>query len=259
MAYADLAAALGILIPSAAVVWFLLGRYEGYFEDNRLLFAMGAGIFAALVIRFLEVRAFPFDNPAIIQGNYDTPTTGTMVYSFAYTAFGFGLLQALGMTAVLGFGKFRTRKDSAYYGTALGLAFGAMWATEFVAAAMLKDPASGRLITTSPGLVFDAFLLLLGFGLVLAHGAAGTWIGRAAGAGRLMPAVVSGSLWLAIGLVTEWLWLNTGDQVLPAVSCLMWGVFALYWADRKVLQVIVPPEIRDMVRKGRRRERRKAI
>jgi hypothetical protein len=255
VAYAELAAAIGIVIPSAAVVWFLLGRYEGHFEDNRLFFAMGAGIFSAIVIRFLEVNAFAFDNLRLIQPSGEI-TSGTLVYSFAYTTFGFALLEALGMTAILGFKKFRMRKDSAYYGAALGLSFGAMWSLSFVSSWIVRD-GSGHLITESWAILYDAFLLFLGFGLALAHGAAGTWIGREAGAGKLMRCVTMGTVWLAIALACSWLFVQSHDQVTPALSCLAWGVFALYWADKRILQVIVPPEIRDMIRKERRRERRR--
>ncbi|MES2155024.1 MAG: hypothetical protein V4510_07800 [bacterium] len=255
MAYADLVAAVGIFLPTAALIWFMLGRYEGYFEDNRLFFAMGAGIFAALVVRFLEVRLFGFEYPQVIQGTGPPFTTGTLVYSFAYTALGYGLIQTLAKTSVLGFRKFRMRKDSAYYGAALGLAFGAMWATEFAAANIVSD--GGRVVTETPALILDASLLLVSFGLVLAGGASGTWIGREVGEGRLWRGSVTGSLWIAPGLALMWFWLRPGDQVIPALASLGWGIFALVYTDKRILQVIVPPEVRDMIRKERRRERRK--
>ncbi len=254
MAYGDLLAAIAIFLPTIALVWFFLGRYEGFFEDARLFFAMGAGLFAALVIRFLEVRAFTFDSPRTFQPE-GALTTGTMLISFLYTAFGFGLIQTLAKTAILGFKKFRMRKDSAYYGAALGLAFGAMWATEYVAAHLAKD--GGHLITTPAAILLDAFLLMLGFGVVLTGGASGTWIGREVGEGRLWRGTVVGSLWLAPPLALVWLWRNLDDQVIPAISALAWGIFALVYVDRRILQRIVPPEIRDMVRKERRREQRK--
>jgi hypothetical protein len=256
VAYAELVAALGIFLPAAALVWFLLGRYEGYFEDNRLFFAMGAGLFAALVLRFLEVKFFGFDQPYVIQGNYGPYTSGTLVYSFAYTAVGYGLLEAMGMTAILGFSKFRMRKDSAYYGTALGIAFGAMWATEFVSAGIWTD-GQGHMVTDSFHVVDDALLVLLGMGIGLAHAAAGTYVGRECGAGKLARAGLFGTLWLAPAFALQWCWLNAPQREVAAIACLAWGIVGLVIADRKVLQVIVPPEVRDQMGKQRRRERRR--
>jgi len=257
VAYASLVAALGMFLPAALLVWFLLGRYEGYFEDARLFFAMGAGIFAGLVLRFLEVRAFGFDIPRIIQQGNDPITSGTLVYSFAYTTFGYAMLEALAMTAILGFSKFRMRKDSAYYGTALGIAFGAMWCTEFVAAGLVQT-ADGHLVTASGAIAYDLFLIVLGLGFIFVHAAAGTYVGRETGTGKLVRASVFGTLWLSMAFAMEWLFINTRDQVLPAISALAWGILGLYIADKRILQVIVPPEVRDQMRKGRRRERRKS-
>lgn len=242
--------ALGVFVPAAVAVWVMLGRYEGYFEDARLFFAMGAGIAAGLVVRFVQVWAFRFEDPYAFA---NPPTTSSLVYSFAYTALGYALLEGLGKTAVLGFRKFRTRKDSPYYGAALGLAFGAIWATEF-ATVRFQFPAPGQPPIFAA--TYDAFLILLAVGMMLASGASGTWIGRGVADGKLWGAAVKGSLWVAPTLALGWLFLNLHDQVLTAIAALAWGAFALAYADIRVLEPIVPPEIRDMVRKQRRREQR---
>lgn len=255
MASPTLLAAVVLIVPTAAAIWGLVGRYQGFFDDRRIFFAMGLGLFAALVVRFLEVRYIYFDYPQALQGNTDPLTTGTLVYSFSYTAMGFAMLAGLALTAVVGFGKFRMRKDTPYYGAAAGLTFGGIWAMEFVAAHLVQ--ADGRLVTETGALVFDAFVALLAVGIALAHGGAGAWIGRAAGQGKLSFAVGWGILWLLAPMALLWLWENGHDQVLPSLAAFGWGLFALLWGDRRVLQAIVPPEIRDRMRRERRRQMRR--
>jgi hypothetical protein len=266
------AAAVLALIPAMGLLYVYLRRYEGYFDQNRLFFGLLVGLFAGILVRWLETAAFPFDFPGLLQDT--TPyTTGTIVYSFAYTAMGFALMETLGKTAIVGFKKFRTRKDTPYYGAAVGIGFGAMWTMQLLANAVqrfrLEDgtlaftprglrEAGGTFDASPLALVYDGFLFALCLGLMLTHAASGVWVGRGSGEGRLWKGAAWGSLWLAPGLACYWLWLNTPDQVLPALGALAWGIFAMVIADRKVLLVIVPADVRDMVRRARRREQRKA-
>lgn len=255
----NLIAAVLTIGPAMGMLWFFLRRYEGYFEQSRLFFALILGLFAGTLVRALEVFFFPFDNPRLIQPDLLPLTTGTLVYSFAYTAFGLGVLETLGKTAVLGFKKFRTRKDTPYYGIALGLGFGAMWTIQFLAGptGLVYDRDAGAMVVSQPALFLDFFAFLLAMGLLLAHGASAVWVGRGAGEGRLWHGAMFGTLWLAPGLAMYWLYLHAGDQVLPAVGALAWGGFAMWIASNRILETIVPPEIRDMVRKEMRRKARK--
>jgi hypothetical protein len=249
----QLVAAVTVLVPAMALVWFYLRRYEGYFEQNRLFFALLVGLFAGTLIRFAEVFLFSFDNPRVYQPTGEL-TTGTLVYSFAYTTLGLAALESLGKTAVLGFKKFRTRKDTAYYGAALGIGFGAMWVMQIVASLLVQS--EGQVSLEQVPLIYDFFLLVLAFGLLATQAASAVWIGRGAGEGKLWKGALHGTLWLAPALALYWAFLHAGDQVYTALGALGWGIFAMMYADKRVLQVIVPPEIRDMVRKERRRKAR---
>ncbi|MEA3204275.1 MAG: hypothetical protein QOI63_1955, partial [Thermoplasmata archaeon] len=125
MASPSLVASALTLVPAMALIYLVLRRYEGYFEQNRLFFGLSAGLFAGIVVKYLELWLFPFDDLSRLMPGQPV-TTSSLIYSAAYSTFGFGLLAGLAMGAVLGFRKFRARKDTPYYGVALGLAFGAM-------------------------------------------------------------------------------------------------------------------------------------
>jgi hypothetical protein len=253
-----LVASVLTLVPAMALIYWVLRRYEGYFEQNRLFFGLTAGLFAGIVVKFLEVNFFPFDNVRVLQPGTAPIATGTLVYSAAYTTFGFALIAGLAMAAVLGFRKFRARKDTPYYGVALGLAFGAMHTMPLFAASIqgLVQPA---LRVDAAALAAYAIVLLFATGLVMSHGAAAVWVGRGSAAGRLWKGMVQGAAVLMPAMAISWFWVQNGAQpgLAPALASAGYGAFLTVMASRKVLDLIVPPEIRDQVRRERRRAQRK--
>ena len=259
MVSAGLVASVAVILPAMGLLWLYLNRYDGYFEHNRLFFALVLGLFAGTAVRFLEVFLFPFDHPRVIQPGVDPFTSGTLVYSFAYTTFGLALMETLGKTAVLGFKKFRSRKDTPYYGAALGVGFGAMWTIQVAVSLMnlhTVDVESGKLLTDQASLIYDGVLLLMCVGLLFSHAASAIWVGKGAAEGKLWRGLMHGTLWLAPCLAFYWLFTNV-HPTLPAVALLGWGIFAMAFANRRILERIVPAEMRDMVRKERRRTARR--
>jgi hypothetical protein len=245
------------LVPAMALIYLVLRRYEGYFEQNRLFFGLTAGLFAGILVKYLELWLFPFDDLSRLQPGQPV-TLGALVYSLAYSTFGFALLAALAMGAVLGFRKFRARKDTPYYGVALGLAFGAMHTMPLFAVSVtgLVQPTF-RLDAVA--LAAYALVLLFATGLIMAHGAAGVWVGRGSAQGRLWKGVMQGALLLAPAMAISWFWVQNSSSpgVVPALASVAYGTFLTALAPRKVLDPIVPPEIRDQVRRERRRAQRK--
>lgn len=256
MAPPQLVASVLTLAPAMALIYWVLRRYEGYFEQPRLFFALTAGLFAGILVKFLETNLFPFDDLRTIQRGTAPITTGTLVYSAAYSTVGFAMLGSLAMAAVLGFRKFRSRKDTPYYGVALGLAFGGMHTMPLFARtiAPLVQP---ELRLDAVALAYGAATLLFAAGLVMAHGGAAVWAGRGSAQGRMWKGVAQGAAALMPAMAISWFWTQNGAQVVPALASLGYGIFLTVAATRKVLDPIVPAEIRDQVRRERRRALRK--
>ncbi|HUR62600.1 MAG TPA: hypothetical protein VM286_09590 [Candidatus Thermoplasmatota archaeon] len=261
MASPTLVASILTVVPAMGLIYYVLRRYEGYFEQNRLFFALTVGLFAGLLAKFLEVQLFPFDDPRILQPDGRPLTVGTLVYSAAYTMAGFAMLAGLAMGAVLGFRKFRARKDTPYYGVSLGLAFGAMHTMPLFALS-IRDHVDPAIRADAAALATYLLVLAFATGLIMVHGAAAVWVGRGSAAGRLWKGVVHGSLLLMPALGVTWLWLRDLDadgafRFVLALASLGYGIFLTLVTQRKVLDAIVPPEIRDQVRRERRRAARR--
>src|SRR5205085_1980466 len=112
------------IVPAMGLLWLMLHRYEGYFEDARVFFSLVAGFFVGIVVAFLESQ-FDFAGTASLQAY------GTLPAFILFVA-GYAFLEAGAKTAVLGLSRFRKRKDTPYYAASFGLGFGAMVALAFV-------------------------------------------------------------------------------------------------------------------------------
>jgi RsiW-degrading membrane proteinase PrsW (M82 family) len=245
-------AAAVTLPPALGALFLLLRRYEGYFEDSRIFFSLVVGFFGGLVVAFLENVLFRFDSP-------EFAATAGVAFAFAYYVAGYALVEGGAKAVVLGSGKFRQRKDTPYYGAALGLGFGMMLALQQVALAFDRSQLLEVGFTPRVALVF-ALLLCLATGTILTSGAAGVWIGRGSANGKLWNGLSRGAAVHMPMLVFLWFSPSPGAgiAVVPALAAVSYGVGILYYTRKKILDTIVPPEIRDQLLKERRREARRA-
>jgi hypothetical protein len=239
------------IVPAMGLLWLMLHRYEGYFEDARVFFSLVAGFFAGIVVAFLESQ-FDFAGPVFIGSVGAIP-------AFVLFVVGYAFFETGAKTVVMGLSRFRKRKDTPYYAAAFGLGMGAMLALAFVivslrAAALPQFPD----FTTLPFLCMACVFL----GGILAHGGSTVWVGKGSADGQLTKGWLQATALQMPILACYWFYwpsLGQGNAVviLPAVASVVYGGGLLAYADSRILARIVPPEIRDLVRKERRREARR--
>lgn len=250
MASVFLLAAVATIAPAVGLLFYLLNRYEGYFEDARVFFALVAGFFAGLVVAFLEAVAFRFESPQFVDAA--GPATAFLMY-----VGGYALVEAAAKTTVLGTSKFRKRKDTPYYGAALGIGFGAMVALQAVARRFQAIADVGWAADRATALVV---LLTLAFAVstLLVQAAAGILVGRGAAQGNLWRGLCFGAFAQMPAFAFAWFGLvdRVAFIVAAAILSLGYGVALVLWT-RRILDGIVPPDIRDQVMKERRRAARR--
>lgn len=244
-----LVAAATTIAPALGILFYLLRRYEGYFEDARVFFSLTVGFFAGLVVAFLENVLFAFDSDLFIE-------QAGLATAFVLFVAGYAFVETAAKTVVLGSSKFRKRKDTPYYGAALGIGFGAMVGLQAVALALTRTQLLDRSIDANWVLVF-LLILLSAAGTILAAGATGVWVGRGTAEGRLWRGLVHGALLTMPTLVCVWFF-RPAPAIIPAVASFAYGLGLVVITQRRILDRIVPPEIRDQVLKERRREARRA-
>lgn len=245
-----LLAAVVTILPALGLLFYLLGRYEGYFEDARVFFALIVGFFAGLVVAFLENVAFRFDSPDFI----DSAGAGTALLFYVG---GYALVESAAKTIVLGAAKFHKRKDTPYYGAALGIGFGAMVALQTVAVRFQAIQDVGWAFDQPTALVVGLTVLFAAANLFV-QAASGILVGRGVADGRLWRGLAHGAL--AEMPFFLFLWFGLVDRVAFIVAAALLGVaygLGLVLWTRRILDGIVPPEIRDQVLKERRRARRR--
>ncbi len=245
-----LVASVACLVPALGLLWLLLRRYEGYFDDRRLFFTLAVGLFVGLVVSFFENVLFRFNAPNFVAAT-------SVPYALGYFVAGYALLETLAKLVLLGSARFRKRKDTPYYGAALGIGLGATLGIQNIALGMERTGLSDRAVD---GAWLSAFglLLVLHLGALAAHAAAGVWVGKGAAEGRLWKGLLWGSLVQAPSLLFRFFPVGGKEVVFEmALLSLAFGLAVAFWTQRKVLDAIVPPEIRDQVRRERRRELRR--
>ncbi len=272
MANPVLIAAPVAILPAALVMWWLLHRYEEYFDDSRVFLSLTFGFFAGLFAIFLELALFPFMDPTFRAqvGN----GSALLMFVFGYALFETGI-----KTAVLGMKRYRSRRDTPFYGAAFGVGMGAMMALGFIAI-NLNGLEQIRLLYE--GLVANGTLnateayepptryapipfvgmALVPIGAVLAHAASGAVVGNHIVEGRLWKAWLMGAGIQApvlLSLALFWPSIGLGDEpnIVPGLFAIVYGLVALTITRRTVLDHVVPADIRDALRRAKRREARK--
>lgn len=245
-------AAVVTVVPAMAAVWYFLRRYEGYFEDARVFFALIVGFFAGLVTAALELLVFQF-------GSAPFRLAAGPPAAFLFFVVGYAFFETGVKTMILGLQRFRGRKDTPYYGAALGLGMGAMMAMLITANAIRFGEQSGTPYQPLP----FAMMILIPIGSVFAHGATGAWVGKGSADRTLWRGWGIGMLLLLPMLGIYWLWwpsLGHGNVVLlvPSLLSLVYGVGLLWITRVRILDTVVPKEIQDRIRRDRRREARRA-
>ncbi|MFA5944430.1 MAG: hypothetical protein WC876_08195 [Candidatus Thermoplasmatota archaeon] len=241
------------IVPAMGLLWLMLHRYEGYFEDARVFFALVAGFFAGILVAFLESQ-FDFAGVEFIVQVGSLP-------AFILFVAGYAFFETGAKTVVLGLARFRKRKDTPYYASAFGLGFGSMLALALMG--LNLRTADQPLF---PDYQFAPFLCMaaLFLGGILAHGGSTVWVGKGSAEGKLVSGWVKATALQMPILACYWFyWPSTGigNQVVivPAVAALVYGTGLLVFANTRILELIVPQEIRDMVQKERRREAREKM
>jgi hypothetical protein len=238
------------IVPAMGLLWLMLHRYEGYFQDARVFFALVAGFFAGIVVAFLEAQ-FDFAGQAFID------SVGLIPALIMFVA-GYAFFEAGAKTIVLGLSRFRKRKDTPYYAAAFGLGFGAMMSLAFVIVAIRT--ANLPQVPDYDALPFLGLCALF-LGSLLAHGGSSVWVGKGSADGKLGKGWMQATaLQMPILLCVWFYWpsMGQGNQlvVVPPLAALVYGAGLMVWADRRILERIVPPEIREQVARERRREAR---
>lgn len=230
------------------MLMYLLHRYEGFFDQPKLFFALLVGLFGGLLVKFLEVQLFPFESDALVA-------SFGPIYSLMYTVVGFALLEAAAKTAVLGLGRFRTRKDAPFHGTALGAAFGGMMSQLLVI--RLLPMTDGHLRLDSSAWVQLGVLFVMSVGLILSHAASGAWVGQGSAQGRLIPGLLKAMAWSMPTMTFYWLFARGISPGPAAMATVLWGVFMVWQSQKRVLDLVVPLSLRLQVQRERRRRVRR--
>lgn len=225
------------LVPAMSLLYILLHRFEGRFNERRSFFAFFVGLGAGLVATLLQL----FLGPA-------GQTRWGLLPVFAGL---FGLVNVLLLTMVLNSRRYRGRTDTPFYGVAAGLGFGALNVL------FLVGNAVRQLGTTRGSVLVEAlslsFVGLYFIGSILVHAAVGAWVGRGAARHDLLPEILRGTVAEATYFSGFFLLFNEAVSSFVPVVAVAAAIILIGYVLRTVLEPILPPEVRREMDVHRRR------
>lgn len=248
------------VIPAMVLLYFMLGPFEGFFDEKKLFKYLVIGLVAGAVIVFLEIMVLRFHEPFRLLGQ-------PLQIGLPILAVGYPLIEAASKVAVMNWHSIAGRRDAPFYGTAFGLGFGAILTFITVGGGI-----RAFLLAPPPGVshleigIFFALLFLLFLGGIMAHAVTGAVIGRYTGDSDPIRALGWGTVLGAPFYVGYYFLYTTQPTDLMGASAtlaipflvLLYGIIAVRYAIYRILDKVVPEELAKEVRRDLRRKIRES-
>lgn len=223
-------------VPAMGFLYIILHNYQQFFDEKRVFKTFFVGLVAGFLIALFESLFGP--GAALDPDADDTLALAGVVLM----ALLFGLFETMVAMAVLNWKTFRVRKDTAFYGAALGLGVGA------VIAVFVVGRSVPVLTQAATGWAEVYLLILLGLyfmGAILMHAGAYVWVGQGVVERDLV--VTGAKSTLALGGYTLIFFLQ--PRLPPAaasvllVLALAGAIAFIAYILRTVLDQVVPVEV----------------
>lgn len=246
---ATFVAVLFSVIPAMALMYVMLQRYEGFFDEKRLFKFLMMGLVAGAIVTIIELVLLGLHDPSKILAT--PPLTALLVLGIGYPA-----LEAAAKVAVLNWHSIAGSKDAPYYGTALGLGVGAI-ATFIIVArgivALLTGPQA-QFLSHFQLITFHLLLFLLFVGGIMAHAASGTIVAGRTAIHEPLRGLFMGTLVVAPFYLGYWAVYSAQGfwSIIIPFAVLGYGFWVVHYAMNKVLDPIVPEDLAKQVRRDRR-------
>lgn len=250
---------IGILfavIPAMALLYRMLHRFEGFFDEKRLFKFLLIGMLVGSVVTVVEVVFLRFHEPFRLQ-------SATWRAGFITLIATYPLIEGAAKTAILNWHTLAGRPDTPYYGVAVGLGFGASSTFMLVglAYAFLLSSAEVALLSHVELIVFGTLMFTLFVGGIGFNAIAGVQIAKATAERDLLRALGIGTA-LALPFYTAYYVFWSASTVVGRFSAPIILVLVAVWAlDRfgqQALEGIVPDELARQVRRDLRKSGRDA-
>lgn len=254
---ANLAMFAGIVfavIPAMAILYRVLHRFEGFFDEKRLFKMLMVGMAVGGAVTLVELIALGFHDPFVLQRR----GLRVGVISLAAT---YPLIEGAAKTAALNWHTLAGRRDTPYYGVAFGLGFGAILTFILVGrefSRLLVAPGFALLTHIEIALTSVVLFVLFLSGMIL-HAVSGALVGKATGERDVLKALGYGAVvalpfYLAYGIF--WAHPEAWARNLAPFASLALAWWLLERFGMGTLESIVPEDLAKQVRRDQRKRAR---
>jgi hypothetical protein len=233
-------------IPALVLMFYMLGPFEGIFDERSTFFSFIIGMVVGVVVGVLHVMVDGWAVP------YWLTALGIFVVGFA-------IFDQFMRVAIFNSSRFAGKTETTFYATSFGLGYGAM----LVALWFFRTFAD-------PSITINAWVVIgylaASFAFAVIHGTTGMMVGFGATEGEVWR---FGALGVGLEMGLNFLWYIALASSIYSPAAPVWelgvivmgiaalyGYFVLRWAMRKIIPDLLPTEaMRARRRLLRRRQR----
>lgn len=216
--------------PAIFLLYILLRRYEGLFEEKYVFISFGVGMVLGMIITVFHLIS---------------------EYSLLVFVVLFPLLEELAKLVILNMPRLKLKHETVYYGAGLGLGIGSMAIIAIAFKVFTEYPET----LGNPQTYFD--LVLLSFNFCLLHSATGVMIGYGSAKGEVPNFFLRAFLFHAAYNLFFLIYMVSGEvlKYAPLFIATLFAVGLFWYVLRGLMPEAVPPDMQ----KKRRRDIRKRV
>jgi hypothetical protein len=262
MALPNLGGTIGALfsiIPTMLVLYFMLRRYDRFFEERRLALALLVGLLIGAAVTLVEVLFAGFHEPRWIIGASAPSALLLLVISYP-------LIETAGKLVGINWRTYQGRRDTPYYAVGIGLGFAGINVFIIVARGVTAFAEQAQTFPHWALALIGTLYVLLFSGGIMIHGFSAVVMGRAVADRDPLRAFFYGMALLVPYYVGYWalnalplgavLSLSFLLSVLIPMAVFAYGVLGVRYVIRNILEEVVPArERRRLLREMDRAER----
>ena len=220
-------------VPAILLLYILLRRYEGFFNERNLFISFAGGMVLGMIITVFHMLS---------------------EYSILVFVVLFPLFEELAKFVILNMPKLVLKHETVYYGAALGLGAGSMSIIAIAFKVFSDYPETLGNAQT----YFD--LVLLSFNFCLLNGATGIMIGFGSAKGEMFYYFLRAFILHAVHSLffLLYMWSEGAMKYTPLIGATMIAYGVFWYVLRDLLPQAVPPEMKKKRRREARKRARKA-
>jgi hypothetical protein len=247
-----LVGALFAAVPAMILLYVFLHRYDRFFDERRLLFALLVGLLAGTVATMIQILFLRFHEMSFILSQ-------PWYLGLFQLAIIYPVLESAARLIPVNWPNYRGKRDTPYYAAGIGVGFAGIHAFMLIGRATVEFMQVWAPEMTHLQILVVALIgLVLLVGGILTHGFSTIVMGQSVVDRDPLRGFVYGAVLVIPYYVLFWVFSSIIASpmlaILVALAGFAYGAIGVAFVRRNILEKVVPPEMARKIRREMRRE-----